>query len=85
MELKPINVQQEYNALMLEYWQELKKADARGKYNSVFKTYSTSQRDVQTKYKNLFATIQALAEKQGVSLDDSPIVVLEQPKDEVLG
>ena len=33
-----MNVQDEYNKLMQEYWAELKKADARGKYNAVFKT-----------------------------------------------
>ena len=80
-----MNVQDEYNKLMQEYWAELKKADARGKYNAVFKTYSTSQRDVQTKYKNLFATIQAIAEKQEVELSDSPVIEMKRVKDEVLG
>ena len=80
-----MNVQDEYNKLMQEYWAELKKADARGKYNAVFKTYSTSQRDVQTKYKNLFATIQAIAEKQDVELSDSPVIEMKRVKDEVLG
>ena len=80
-----MNVQDEYNKLMQEYWAELMKADARGKYNAVFKTYSTSQRDVQTKYKNLFATIQAIAEKQDVELSDSPVIEMKRVKDEVLG
>ena len=80
-----MNVQDEYNKLMQEYWAELKKADARGKYNAVFKPYSTSQRDVQTKYKNLFATIQAIAEKQDVELSDSPVIEMKRVKDEVLG
>jgi hypothetical protein len=80
-----MNVQAEYDKLMSEYWNELKKADARGKYNAVFKTYSTSQRDVQTKYKNLFSTIQAIAERKGIELAEIPAVEVEAPKDEVLG
>ena len=53
----------------------------------MFRTYSTSQRDVQMKYKTLFTTLFSLADKFGVKLDDNPLdgVVIEPPKDEVLG
>ena len=77
----------QYKGLVHGYWSELCKADVKGKYNAVFRTYSTSQRDVQMKYKQLFSTLFSLADKFGVKLDDNPLdgVVIEPPKDEVLG
>tara|TARA_R110002012_G_scaffold267725_1_gene451654 strand:- start:73 stop:327 length:255 start_codon:yes stop_codon:yes gene_type:complete len=77
----------QYKSLITGYWSELQNADVKGKYNSVFRTYSTSQRDVQMKYKTLFTTLFSLADKFGVKLDDNPLdgVVIEPPKDEVLG
>ena len=40
---------QQYKLLVNNYWTELQNADVRGKYNAVFRTYSTTQRDVQNK------------------------------------
>jgi hypothetical protein len=78
---------QQYKLLVNNYWTELQNADVRGKYNAVFRTYSTTQRDVQNKYKTLFSTLFAMAEKFKVSLDDNPLdgVEIESPNDEVLG
>ena len=78
----------QYKDLLSNYWSDLKNADVKGKYNSVFRTYSTTQRDVQMKYKTLFSTLFAMADKYGIKLDDSnPIdsITIEEPQDEVLG
>ena len=57
----------------------------KGQYNAVFKTYSTSQRDVQMKYKTLFTTIQGIADKFKIKLEHVPNIVVEAERDEVLG
>ena len=81
-------IMNQYQLLVTNYWTDLQTADVKGKYNSVFRTYSTTQRDVQMKYKTLFSTLFAMADKFDVKLDDkNPLkdVVIEEPIDEVLG
>ena len=77
----------QYSKLISGYWTELQNADVKGKYNAVFRSYSVTQRDVQMKYKTLFSTLFALADKFGVKLEANPMkdVVIEEPRDEVLG
>ena len=79
---------EQYKCLIASYWADLNKAEVKGRYNKVFNTYSTTQRDVQMKYKTLFATLFAMADKFGISLEEpDPMkdLVIEEPKDEVLG
>ena len=80
-----MNVQSEYEQLLQAYWSEMKASDTKGQYNAVFKTYSTSQRDVQMKYKTLFTTIQGIADKFKIKLEHVPNIVVEAERDEVLG
>ena len=80
-----IDVLMEYTKLLRVYWAEMKAADVKGKYNGVFRTYSTTQRDVQMKYKQLFITINGLAQECGVTLKNVPKIVVHEERDEVLG
>ena len=79
---------EQYKDMISSYWDELKGSDVKGKYNSVFRTYSTTQRDVQMKYKTLFSTLFAMAEKFKVDLEQpnpAELTVIDDERDEVLG
>ena len=82
-------VMSRYVKALTNYYDELEKADVRGQYNSVFRTYSTTQKDVKLKYKQVFETLNSYAKKLKVDLDKlgakTPEITIDEAQDEVLG